>query len=442
MTAAASILFAKRLIFPRTLKKSSARRSILGAVVCIAISIVPLTAVISVADAMISGMTERLIGLSSLHLRSVVRRNADAAATLDGLAAYKTALTKVPGVTNAFMEIDCDALAAGKNYRTGASVRAVEPDIFTRNAYFAKFIKTVDGTIEDFVNNPKSAVIGEKAANLLSVRAGDTVRLITTKRLPSGIIAPRLTSFTVAAVVSSGYQELDALWFFIPIETGFSIIPKDSAIVSVMMECKDAFSPLLYGIQNECASLLNGEATVFRWDELNASQLENFSSTKLMLVFIMTLIVLVAAVNISSALIMLVMERRREIAILKSLGGTPNGITLSFLLTGLAAGCAGLLIGLPFGLLVSVNINKIISFIENALNLILKIVYIIGGGSTGFDSFRLLNPDYYLTEIPVSVPFAELFFMCGAVMLLSLAVSILPAVKAGKENPLEIFRKS
>lgn len=114
MTAAASILFAKRLIFPRTLKKSSARRSILGAVACIAISIVPLTAVISIADAMISGMTERLIGLSSLHLRAVVRRNTDAAATLDGLTAYKTALTKVPGVTDAFMEIDCDALAAGK----------------------------------------------------------------------------------------------------------------------------------------------------------------------------------------------------------------------------------------------------------------------------------------------------------------------------------------
>ena len=160
-----------------------------------------------------------------------------------------------------------------------------------------------------------------------------------------------------------------------------------------------------------------------------------------MLVFIMTLIVLVAAVNISSALIMLVMERRREIAILKSLGGTPNGITLSFLLTGLAAGGAGLLIGLPFGLLVSVNINKIIVFTENVLNAFLKIVYIIGGG-VEFNAFRLLNPDYYLTEIPVSVPFSELFFMCGAVMLLSLAVSILPAVKAGKENPLEIFRKS
>ena len=58
------------------------------------------------------------------------------------------------------------------------------------------------------------------------------------------------------------------------------------------------------------------------------------------------------------------------------------------------------------------------------------------------EAFRLLNPDYYLTEIPVSVPFSELFFMGAAVMLLSLAVSIIPAVRAGKENPLEIFRKS
>ena len=88
MTFASSVLFAGRLIFPRTGKTSSARRSIFGAIVCIAISIVPLTAVISIADGMISGMTERIIGLSSLHLQAVIRRGTIPASSLDALKEY------------------------------------------------------------------------------------------------------------------------------------------------------------------------------------------------------------------------------------------------------------------------------------------------------------------------------------------------------------------
>ncbi len=442
MTFASSVLFAGRLIFPRTGKNSSARRSIFGAIVCIAISIVPLTAVISIADGMIGGMTERIIGLSSLHLQSVIRRGTAPASSLDALKAYRRQLCAVSGITDAFMELSADALAAGKRYRTGAAVRAIEPDVFTRNTYFKKFIRVVDGNLSDFASSGDTAVLGEKAASLLSVKAGDTVRLITVRRLPSGATSPRITPFKVAAIVSSGYQELDALWFFIPIETGFSVLSSDSVVTSVLLEAKDALSTALYKTQKACAERSAGVATVFRWDEINASQLQNFSSTRLMLVFVMALIVLVAAVNISSALVMLVMEKRREIAILKSLGGTPNGITLAFLLTGAAAGWTGLSAGLPIGLLVAVNINAIISFSESALNAALHVCSVLGGSPDGFSHVALLNPAYYLTEIPVSIPFKELFFMYSAVIVLSLAVSVLPSVRAGKENPLEIFRKS
>ncbi len=442
MTFASSVLFAGRLIFPRTGKTSSARRSIFGAIVCIAISIVPLTAVISIADGMISGMTERIIGLSSLHLQAVIRRGTIPASSLDALKEYRANLCAVGGVTDAFMELSADALAAGKRYRTGVAVRAVEPDVFTRNKYFQKFIKVTDGDIADFAASGNTAAIGEKAASLLSVKAGDTVRLITVRRLPSGAASPCVTPFKVSAIVSSGYQELDALWFFIPIETGFSVLSSDSAVASVLLEAQEALSTSLFRTQQECAARSAGFATVFRWDEINASQLQNFSSTRLMLIFIMTLIVLVAAVNISSALVMLVMEKRREIAILKSLGGTPNGITLSFLLTGAAVGWTGLFAGLPLGLLVAVNINAIISFAESALNVARKVLAVLGGEPEGFSRLTLLNPAYYLTEIPVSIPFRELFFMYSAVIVLSLAVSVLPSVRAGKENPLEIFRKS
>ena len=80
---------------------------------------------------------------------------------------------------------------------------------------------------------------------------------------------------------------------------------------------------------------------------------------------------------------------------------------------------------------------------ERLVNLTVKFFYVLGGNSLeGFEAVQLLNPAYYLTEIPVSIPFGELFLIASSVILLSLVVSVVPAVKAGKERPLETFRKS
>ena len=158
--------------------------------------------------------------------------------------------------------------------------------------------------------------------------------------------------------------------------------------------------------------------------------------------FIMLLIVLVASVNIFSALIMLSMERRREIAILKSFGATSSGISFSFLITGFFTGLGGLICGIPVGLLFSVNINKIVFFLEKILNIVSEFVYLLRGNNLlEFSRIHLLDPSYYLQTIPVSIPFMELAVICAGTLLLTLASSVIPALKAGKEKPLETFRK-
>ena len=443
MTLKSSLLFAFRLIFPKSAQKSSARRSVLGAMICIGISLVPLVVVLSVSDGMIGGMTQRIIGLSTSDLENFIARRSSFAESKENFTAYANLFSNVSGVTGVFPQIESDGLAAGKSYRTGARIRAVEPDIFFRNKDFSTLFEIFDGDLNSFVSDKKSAVIGTKMAELLNLKAGNTFRLITTNINSNGAVSPKVSTFKVAAIVSSGYQEMDSLWIFIPLETGFSVIPRESANFSVMIKTSETFSKKLVQIQKDCEEISNGNGLLYSWKELNSSQFENFSSTKVLLIFIMFLIVLVAAVNISSAIVMLVMERRREIAILKSLGGTSHGITVSFLITGLACGFFGILLGLPVGLLRSVNANELISVTEKIVNFFSRIAYIFSGGSAdGFSQVHLLDPAYYLTTIPISIPFAELFAVCVSVLLLSLCVSVLPAVKAGKEKPLDIFRKS
>ena len=184
------------------------------------------------------------------------------------------------------------------------------------------------------------------------------------------------------------------------------------------------------------------QARVYTWNELNAAEYENFASTKILLLLIMLLIVLVASVNISSALVMVVMERRREIAILKSMGASEDGIKMSFILVGFASGAGGTLIGIPLGLLAAVNINPLINIMEKIVNICAKFVYLIGKGELeSFSSVRLLDPAYYLQDIPVSVPFGHLLLITAGTLVLSLVVSIIPAAKAGKEKPLDTLRK-
>ena len=187
----------------------------------------------------------------------------------------------------------------------------------------------------------------------------------------------------------------------------------------------------------------------------NTAQYENFTSTRIMLIFVMFLIVLVASVNISSALVMLAMERRREIAILKSVGATSEGIMAAFLLTGFCAGGAGVVLGIPLGILCAVNVNQILSGIEELLNIFVHFWYNLSNmffdflemllsmdfARSEFVPVQLLDPAFYLEEIPVILPWTGIFIIAAGTLVLSVVVSALPSIKAGKEKPLDTLRK-
>ena len=446
MTFKSSLMFAKSLIFPRTEKKSSARRSLWGALLCIGLSIVPLVVVLSVTNGMIQGMTDRIIGLSSNNIQAYIspklKDTQDAKTYRDYVEQFKT----VDGVLQVYPEISVTALAAGKKMRTGAQIRALDKQIFADNKSFRELFTVIEGDVSEYINQSDDdttyAVVGQKMAELLELKAGDTFRVITIKTT-NGKQSPKLTSFKVAAIVSSGYQELDALWIFIPLETAYKFVSLANASYTAMIETPQSYSPDLVRIQRQLKTEYGKYINFYRWDQVHAAEFENFSSTKVMLVFVMILIVLVASINISSAIIMLVMERKKEIEILKSIGATPSGITFAFIITGMTCGLGGLLLGLPIGLLAAVNANQLVQFIEKAVNAVAKAAYFLQGvPADEIKAIKLMDPAYYLQTIPVGLPFSQLLIISLATVILALVVSIIPSVKAGKEKPLDILRKA
>jgi len=446
MTFKSSLMFAKSLIFPKAEKKSSARRSLWGALLCIGLSIVPLVVVLSITNGMIQGMTDRIIGLSSNNIQAYVSPKLKDTQQAQAYRDYAEQFKTVDGVLGVYPEISVTALAAGKKMRTGIQIRALNKEIFSQNKAFSELFSIIEGDIQSFQNQNEEtetwAIVGQKMAEMLELHEGDTFRVITIKTI-DGKQSPKLTSFKVSAIVSSGYQELDALWVFIPLESAYKFISLANASYTVMIETPDSYSPDLVRIQKELKADYGKYINFYRWDQVHAAEFENFSSTKVMLVFIMILIVLVASINISSAIIMLVMERKKEIAILKSIGATPSGITFSFIITGMTCGLGGLILGLPFGLLAAVNANQIVQFIEKAVNAIARAGYVLKGvPADEINAIRLMDPAYYLQTIPVDLPFAQIILISLSTVLLALLVSVIPSVKAGKEKPLDILRKA
>ena len=430
--------FSKSLIFPKAEKKSIARKSLYGAVLCIGLSIVPLIVVTSVTNGMIDGMTERIIGLSSSHIQAFVAPNISKVKTAQAFKQYAENTAGCRGVVAAYPEVEISALAAGKNGRSGIELRAVEPEIFIKNKSFANLFEVCEGSLSNFINPAEDskrapAVIGKKMAEDLELHQGDVFRIITTRTVGERIV-PKLTAFSVSAIVSSGYQELDQFWVFIPLESAYSSLSMESANYNIMIETSDAFSPELVAVQKRLSDFFGRYANIYRWDQIHNAEFENFSSTKVMLVFVMMLIVLVATVNISSAIVMLVMERQKEIAILKSIGATPVGITAAFLFAAFSCGAGGLLIGLPVGIILTVFSNQIVHGLEKLVN----VFSAMGGGA----EVHLMDPAYYLSKIPVEIPVNQVILIAVSVLLLSVLVSYLPSRKAGREKPLDILRKN
>ena len=437
-TASVLMLFG-RIVKPKEHASSNARKSLAGAIACVALSLIPLVVVLTVSDGMIEGITGRLVGLSSYHMQ--VAQNVTINGTNENFRILNDIADKmrnIQGVTAAFIERSGSVLAAGKKGRSGAELRAVDETFFTVNNAFSKYVDVVEGTAS--FPTEDSAVVGKKIAETIGLNVGDTIRIISGKNSAGGNVIPKVKAFKVSGIVSSGYQEIDALWVFVPLETGFSFLSSAASQIFVGIETEDAFSDQLGRIAIEAYSFLPSQFDIYTWKELNSSQYETYASTRILLVFIMVLIVLVASVNISSALVMLVLERRKETAVLKSLGASPSGIAAAYLLTGAAAGGVGTLFGIPLGLVCALKVNEIIKFCENVVNVIGRFVYIISAG-TEYIPVHLLDPAYYLEEIPVNVPFPELFFIAVLAVSLSAVVSIVPAVHAGREKPLSILRK-
>jgi len=399
-------------------------RYLRGAALGIAISLVPIIVTLIVADGMIRGIIDRYLELGTGHLQvfelSFFGYEEDAAGEIK----------KIGGVRGVWPEQRGMGVIAGKSGRTGVTVRALESS-FWDDPGSVKYLKVIEG--QPNPQTDRDIVLGETLASGIGAKAGDTVRLMTVRTGENERLSPRSASFTVKGIISCGYNELDALWCVISLEGGKRVFSYDQSSSSLIVKIDDPYKNADDLKWKMYVNMGNGYG-VYTWKELLRSQYSSYESTRQLLLFIMALIVIVAAVNVSSATSMLVFERQRDIAVLKFSGASVKGVASVFLFGSFLTGLFGAVLGIIVGLLIGSNINLLVHSLERALSFFSSL---FNGGK-----ITILNPEFYIETIPIIIDWRAVALIGIFAVFCSVLSSWIPARRAGKMKPMELLRKT
>ncbi|MCX7026937.1 MAG: FtsX-like permease family protein [Spirochaetes bacterium] len=415
----------------------------MGAILGIAVSLIPLVLVLVVSDGMIQGITRRYIETKTYHIQAALPYNFTNAEAKAGIAA----LSQLHGVGAVYFERSGMGLAVAVDKSHAINIRSIS------SAFFKDKGTTEYLRVEAGADTPsgRGALVGTALASELSLKVGDPLTLVTTGRR-SGVggslpYSPKLSFFRVAGIVGAGYRDLDALWVFIDEEKGGELLDSPSSSACFGVKVADPYSNSL-GMRTEeidarLASLYPERIEPFfvrTWPELEKSLFRSFGTTKSMLAFIMGLALIIAAVNLGSALSTFVIEHSLDIAIMRSFGASDASLRRIFAGAGLATGILGTALGLILGLILSCNVNTLIAALEWLVNIGASVAAALSGRQ--FIPVRLLDPGYYLDLIPVVVDYRQILAIGLASVALSVFVSLLPANKAVRIPVQEVIRKS
>jgi len=399
-------------------------RYLRGAAAGIAVSLVPIIVTLIVADGMIRGITDRYLELGTGHLQVF-----DLARTSNDEKTQEL-IMQVDGVRGVWPEKRGIGVIAGRSGKTGVTVRSIESS-FWDDSGSADLLKIIEGVHKP--ETDRDIVLGETLAENIGVKTGDTVRLMTIRAAEGGRISPRTASFTVRGILSCGYNELDALWCIVNWEGGNRVLSTDQSSFSFIVKIDEPYKKADETAWKIYQQFESG-FSVFTWKNLMSSQFSSYETTRQLLLFIMALIVIVAAVNVSSATSMLVLERQRDIAVLKVSGASVRGVTSVFLWGSFLTGLTGGIIGIIIGLLLGYNINFLIRSLENILSFF--------SGLFNRGEVKILDPGFYLETIPIIIDWKAVLVIWLFTIVCSVIASLIPAHRAGKLKPMELLRKT
>ncbi len=380
----------------------------------IALGVATLIIVMSVMNGFRQELLERILGING-HLSvygPVVGQMTDYQPMIDKIEG-------MDGVVSVNALIEGQVMASAKGVAKGAIVRGIQAEDLEKRRIVADNIQ--QGALSNF-KGEDVVLIGARLAQNMGVRVGDSITLISPKGNVTAFgTVPRMRAFKIVGTFEIGMYEYDSGFVFMPLEAAQIYFRMPDAVSNLEVFVDNPQKADDIGMQVYRA--LGGQGSVHDWQRANSSFFNAIQVERNVMFLILTLIILVAAFNIISSLIMLVKDKGRDIAILRTMGATRGMIMRIFLIAGASVGVIGTLMGFGLGLSFAANIETIRQWIE---------------GLTGNDLFAA--EIYFLSKLPAVVDPTEVTAIVLMGLGLSFLATIYPSWRAARIDPAEALR--
>jgi len=329
------------------------------------------------------------------------------------------AIAEVPGVVSVMPQISVQVMATTQGLTSGALVRGVRGEDLAQRSVVADNI--IDGSLPAFARS-EGVMIGVRMADRFRLGIGDRITLVS----PRGNVtafgtAPRLKDYTIAAIFDVGMSDFDSSVIFMPLDLAQTYFKYPSSVTGIEIQVENPDEARM--IAREVRDVAGPGVRVLSWEQTNSTFFNALQVERNVMFLILTLIIVVAAFNIISGLIMLVKDKGRDIAILRTMGATRGMVMRVFFLAGASVGVTGTILGLILGVLFCENIEYIRRFLERM---------------TGTDLFSA--EIYFLSTIPAVMDWAEVTSVVIMALGLSFAATLYPSWRAARTEPVEALR--
>jgi lipoprotein-releasing system permease protein len=328
-------------------------------------------------------------------------------------------VSKIIGIRRAVPLVEGQAFASSAYNGSGVLVRGVRPEDLGKIEAVSGNLR--QGSLKDF-GQGSGVVIGKRLAEHLALQVGDTITLATPKGAqgPFGVV-PRIKGYQVDGIFELGMSEFDATFVFMPLEEAQAYFNRenDVTVIEVFLDNADRVDEARYAIE----MAVERPVILTDWRQRNRTFFAALEVERNVMFIILTLIVLVAALNIVSGLIMLVKDKSEDIAILRTMGATSGAVMRVFLITGASIGIVGTIAGFVLGLVFASNIQSIQEFVSWMLNR------------------QLWDPTLrFLSQIPSEIDPGEVTAVTGMAIVLSLLATLYPSFRAARLDPVQALR--
>lgn len=388
----------------------------LTSMVGIALGVAALIIVLSVMNGFQAELRNRILGVAS-HIEVTQNNN-----RLNQWQILSEQLNLEPDVKASAPYIMAQGMLSYGQSVQGALVRGVLPQAEDQVADLGKSMEV--GKLTDLQSGEFNIILGADLAYALGISVGDKVVLMAPQGqfTPAGVV-PRIKQFRVSGLFQIGMYEYDAGLALIHMDDAAKLYRMGDTVSGVRLKIDDLYAApeMAKALNNSLQPL--GAYYIRDWTQQHANFFKAVKLEKKVMFIILTLIVAVAAFNIVSTLVMAVTDKRADIAILRTLGASPKSVMTVFMIQGLLIGVIGTILGAFFGIVIALNIDTIVPFIEQLFHV------------------QFLAKDvYYISDLPSKLDWADVLTIVIVSIVLSLLATVYPSYRASVINPAEALR--